>query len=139
MSGNSRIVIIFLGAALLAGLAMAGLAAAQPGGESDPVVSLSYLEAELAYSQIVLEGGEEFSVTGGRGIVLVDGNCRLNIPAGSAWKVVDITSGEVADASLDMQPGHFYLPVPEAGESGTCTLLAWQRSALAIPGSSGSP
>jgi hypothetical protein len=137
MSVNTRIITILLGIFALTGLTLVGLAGAQPGGESDPVVSLSYLEAELAYAQLTLEGGEEFSVSGGRGMVLTDGYCRLDIPPDAGWKVVDITSGEVSDGSLDLQVGHYYLPVPGAGESGSYTLLAWQRSIIAIPGSAG--
>jgi len=138
MSDHLKKLIAPVAMAIIAGFAVASLVSAQPGGESDPVVSLSYLQAELAYVQVLLEGGEEIGMAGGRGIVLVEGSCRLRVPPDSGWLIIDVTSGETYGESLDMMPGHFYLPVAESGPTERYTLQAWQRSTVVVPGSAGS-
>jgi len=113
---------------------------AQPGTESDPVVSLSYLDTALAYTPVSLEGGEDFRFTGGRGIVLLTGSCRLSLPAdttGGRFWVVDTTVGEVHESGIDMIAGHMYVPVSNEPTSAIFTIQAWQTSTIAVPGGTG--
>lgn len=110
---------------------------AQPGTETDPVVSLSYLEQTLRLDAVVLEGGEEFPVLPGRGVILLDGSCVLSGPdTGQVW-FVDVTDGDVYDGAVMMVEGHYYYPLTVAGESVTFTIEAMQTSVVAVPGGSG--
>jgi hypothetical protein len=128
-------VLIFLASA--AGFLINAGLHAQPGTQTDPVVSLSYLETALRTEAVLLEGGEEFPVAGGRGVALLEGTCRLSGPPGGGWWIVDATDGAVHRAYIDMVPGHLYLPVANAAEDATFTLEAMQNSTVAVPAGSG--
>ncbi len=113
------------------------LAWAQPGTETDPVISLSYLDTAMSMSPVVLEGGEEFRVSSGRTIVLLDGTARLSPPSeGRTW-IVDTTSGEVHETGIDLTVGHLYIPVADDSETAVFTVMAWQSSTIAVPGGTG--
>ena len=115
----------------------AGFVYAQPGTETDPVVSLSYLESALSVSPIILEGGEEFSVPSGRGIALIEGSSIIRPPSDVRWWIIDVSTGEISQEPVDMLPGHMYIPVSESSEDAQFVLQAWQTSTLAIPGGAG--
>ncbi len=113
---------------------LAGLGRAQPGTETDPVVSLSYLESALAFSAVALEGGEDIEIVSGRQVILLEGSCRILPPAdGSLW-IVDLTEGDVHTGTIEMIAGRLYLPVAEGDAPGEFTVQAWTRSTIAIPG-----
>ena len=131
------IVITAIGiAAFLAGRAVH----AQPGSESDPVVSLSYLETATSYQTVALEGGEELTVNSGSGIILVQGSAGLVVPQGLRSNIIDISDGDVYSTDTEMIPGHMYIPILinelDENDSGF-VVRAWQTSVIAIPGGSG--
>ncbi len=128
--------VIVTGALVFGCLTIGGIHA-QPGSETDPVVSLSYLDTALAMSPIVLEGGEDIRVAGGRGLSLIEGTCRLSPPDGDRSWILDISAGEVLHGEVDMQEGHYYLPLSENTDTVEFTLLAWQTSTVAIQGGAG--
>jgi len=116
-------------------------ASAQPGTETDPVVSLSYLETALSYTPISLEGGEDFRFNGNGGVMLINGNSRMSLPtdtSGGRFYIVDITEGVVHETDVDMVAGHMYVPVSDEPASAIFTVQAWQRSTIAVPGGTGS-
>ncbi len=117
-------------------LFISGLGRAQPGTETDPVVSLSYLDKALALSPVVLEGGEDLKVACGREIALLDGSCRLSPPEGRCW-ILDVSGGEVLSGTVEMTVGHVYIPICDAGADALFTLQARQSSTVAIPGGTG--
>jgi hypothetical protein len=136
MLSKIRVICILLVPSLLLAAVALGVRA-QPGGEADPVVSLSYLEKALAYSPVVLEGGEDFPLAAGRGIILVEGACSLLPPSeGRGW-IVDLTDGVVADGSVALEPGHMYLPLSDGDRPADFVARAVRTSVLAVPGGVG--
>jgi hypothetical protein len=138
MHASGRFFLPFLGVAVC-GLALlaSGNLLAQPGTEADPVVSLSYLEAALGTDPVVLEGGEELPIPPGRGVALIEGRCRLSPPAGGSWWVLDVSSGEVLAAQIEMVRGHWYVPIAAEGLTGRFQVQAWQTSTVAVPAGAG--
>jgi len=138
MLSNIRVIwILLVPSLLLAAVALGGRLNAQPGTEADPVVSLSYLEKALAYSPVVLEGGEDFPLAAGRGIILVEGTCSLLPPSEGRGRVVDLTDGVVTDGSVTMEPGHMYLPLSDGDRPADFIARAVRTCVLAVPGGVG--
>ena len=110
---------------------------AQPGSETDPAVSLSYLETAIGFSPVQLEGGEELLIDSGRGIVLVSGAAGLVLAGDLRTKIIDISDGLVLTGDIDLVPGHMYIPIALDNSVTAITLQAWQSSIIAIPGGTG--
>ena len=127
---------LFIPIFLIACFTMAKSLLAQPGTEADPVVSLSYLNSALSMNTIVLEGGEDLKLPSGRGIILLEGQCRINPPAGSDSWIVNVTSGEIFRGQVDLKPGSLYTAVSADG-TALFGLLAMGASTIAAPGSIG--
>jgi hypothetical protein len=136
---REKIYILTAATAILVSIVVyrAGITYAQPGSETDPVVSLSYLETAMSFNVVPLEGGEELRVKTGLGIILVEGSANLVLAPESRSRIVDITAGEVHDSEIEMVPGHMYFPVNLDGLVDAITIQAWQTSYIAIPGGSG--
>jgi len=109
---------------------------AQPGTDADPFISLSYLNAATSLTPVSLEGGEELMITGGFGIVLLEGYAKLFPPDDSDSWIIDTTSGDIHTGDVDMSEGHMYVVVSE-NEGADFVLQARQESIVAIPGGSG--
>ena len=63
---------------LLIGTLLTGAAfAARPGEVEDPLISLSYLKAGAAFTQVTLNDGEKIKIAPGEEFLLVDGGIRL--------------------------------------------------------------
>ncbi len=120
----------------LACLLLTGRLDAQPGTENDPILSLSYLESALRVDPVILEGGEEFPISSGRGLALLEGRCMIIPPDSGRWWILDITKGEIHRNSMEMSIGHWYVPVSEDGRAGFA-LQALQASTVAVPAGSG--
>lgn len=111
--------------------------AAQPGTQTDPVVSLSYLKEASRIAPVSLEGGEEFIVATGKEIVLLEGRCRLQPPVGNSrlW-IVNVRTGAVVTEAVEMTLGGCYLLIAENPEAHF-SVQAWESAVIALPGGSG--
>ena len=109
---------------------------AQPGTDADPFISLSYLNAATSLAPVSLEGGEELQISGGFGLVLLEGFTKIFPPDnGDSW-IVDVTDGEIYVGNIDMSIGHMYVVVSENSDA-VFTLQARQESVIGIPGGAG--
>lgn len=126
-------IIAITGAIVYSGM----IAYAQPGSESDPVVSLSYLETATSYQPVVLEGGEELSINSGAGVILIQGSAGLVVPVGAQSKIIDISDGSALTGDIEMLPGHMYIPVMLDAGDLKFIIRPWQSSIIAIPGGEG--
>lgn len=110
---------------------------AQPGSETDPVISLSYLETALSCQPVSLEGGEELRIEPGLGIILIEGSCGLISPEGGRSRITDVSEGTVFTEDIELIPGHMYIPIMLDDGEVEFIIQAWQTSTIAIPGGSG--
>jgi len=118
-------------------LAVAAIAVyAQPGTDVDPFISLSYLQAATSLNPVSLEGGEDLEVTGGFGLVLLEGSAKLFPPEDTDAWIVDSTDGQIYVDAVDMTAGHVYIPVC-SDNSEIFALQAMQDSVIGIPGGAG--
>ena len=67
----------FLTGLLIGSLFVGAAYAASPGDVEDPIVSLSYLKAGVAFTQVTLNDGEKLSLSPGEEFILLEGNVRL--------------------------------------------------------------
>jgi len=109
---------------------------AQPGTDVDPFISLSYLQAATSLNPVSLEGGEDLEVTGGFGLVLLEGSAKLFPPEDSDAWIVDSTDGQIYVDSVEMTAGHIYIPIC-SDSSESFALQAMQDSVIGIPGGAG--
>ena len=110
--------------------------AAQPGTQSDPVVSLSYLKTAVAMQPVTIEGGEDYQVAPGKSVALLQGRVRLTPPAGSGCWILSVKTGTVCSDAVEMTPGSYYILIAENSDA-RFTLQAWEASTIALPGGSG--
>lgn len=122
-----RMGVAVLAAAVLFGFGMkVGSAAAatnEPGSAGDPLITRSYLEAELesignGYECITLKKGESLSLTQGSQMILYTGTA---IVSGS---LIDVTDGTLASAGSRAQKYHSYLtPADGSGFTAEATCV----------------
>jgi hypothetical protein len=124
--------------AILTAIVFSGIIAyAQPGSETDPVVSLSYLETATSFQPVALEGGEELSIESGSGVILIQGSAGLVVPIGGQSKIIDISDGSVMTGDIEMLAGHMYIPIMLDSGDLKFIIRPWESSVIAIPGGSG--
>lgn len=104
----------------------AGAASKTPGGVSDPLVSLSYLEKRLAaqngsMEKVKLEKGECLTGSEGTGIVLMGGSVTA-----AGGNLLDVTQGSLTKENTSMFLYHNYI-VTEDGAGcealSSCTVF----------------
>ena len=121
---------------LAVALAAAITVYAQPGTDVDPFISLRCLQAATSLNPVSLEGGEDLEVTGGFGLVLLEGSAKLFPPEDSDSWIVDSTDGQIYVDAVDIIAGHVYIPVC-SDNSESFALQAMQDSVIGIPGGAG--
>ncbi|HEX9745799.1 MAG TPA: hypothetical protein VGB30_10275 [bacterium] len=126
---------LFLTAIIFVAGPIAYMAYAQPGTETDPVVSVSYLSDSMSLSAIELEGGEDFPLIQGYPVILIGGSCRMNFSGDGM--VVDTTSGEIHTGTFEMAPGHMYYPF-QGSDVSAFKLIAYSITRVAVSGITGS-
>lgn len=127
---------IFLPVMIISACAIVGSRLyAQAGSESDPVVSLSYLNAATRMSPMIIEGGEEFNVPSGTLVMLLDGKCRLLPPSKGRFWILDVGKEVINRNSVDLLPGSCCYVISE-DSNAVFTVRAWEISTVAVPGGS---
>lgn len=106
-----------LGTVLFCSGMQVGAATNEPGSIGDPLITRSYLEAELedfsgGYQCITLKKGEELSLSQGAEVVLYTGTATVN------GNLIDITAGTLAGNGTAVEKYHSYL-VPADGSGFT--------------------
>jgi len=132
-----RLIVLSLFIVAIVSCALVRALFAQPGSETDPVVSVSYLDSVLGFDPVTIEGGEELAVPSGRGLILLDGACKIEPPASGNFKIVNVTTGEITGESTEMAIGNLYIAVAENRKSSVFKIKAWRSSTVAVPPNSG--
>ena len=70
-------VIWLLAGFLLGTLLFSAALAAKPGDVEDPIVSLSYLKAGMAFTKVALDDKEKLTVSSGEEFILLEGDINL--------------------------------------------------------------
>lgn len=111
------------GAAVLVGTVLfcsgmqVGAATSEPGSAGDPLITRSYLEAQLehvggGYECITLKKGETLSLAQGAQVILYTGGASVT------GSLIDTTAGSLTAAGTKVQKYHSYL-VPADGSGFT--------------------
>ncbi|MFH1677085.1 MAG: hypothetical protein ABIC40_08670 [bacterium] len=129
-------VLSVLALAIISG-ALVTVLSAQPGSETDPVVSVSYLDSVMGFDPVTVEGGEELIVPAGRGLILLEGACKIDPPSSGNFRIVNVTTGEITRESTEMVVGNLYITVSENRKSSVFKIKAWRNSTVAVPPNSG--
>ena len=115
----SMVVVALLGAAFHAGTVFG--AGAEPGSSGDPLITQSYLEAQLkdissgGFHKIKVPKGRTLSCSSGTQIILYSGSASVS----SAGGLLNLTEGGLFSAGDTIAKYQSYL-VPEKGRGGTC-------------------
>lgn len=100
-----------------------GAATAEPGSAGDPLITRSYLEAQLenvtgGYECITLKKGETLSLVQGGQMILYTGSASVT------GSLIDITEGSVSVAGAKAQKYHSYLaPADGSGVTAEATCV----------------
>ena len=117
------------GAAVLIGTVMfcsgvtVGAATNEPGSAGDPLITKSYLEAQLenvagGYECITLNKGQSLNLMQGDMVVVYAGNATLT------GSLIDMTAGSLADAGAKTVKYHSYLsPMDGSGLTADATCV----------------
>lgn len=108
---------VVLGTVLFCSGMQVGAATNEPGSAGDPLITRSYLEAELAgtsgsYQCITLKKGEALSLNQGAEVVLYTGTATIK------GNLIDTTAGSLAGNGTAVEKYHAYL-VPADGSGFT--------------------
>ena len=118
-----------MGAAVLAGAVLfcsgmtVGAATGEPGSASDPLITKSYLEAQLknaggGYECITLSKGDALSLSQGAQVVLYSGTAKIK------GTLLDTTAGSLAEAGKTAEKYHAYLaPADGSGFTAVTTCV----------------
>ena len=106
-----------------------GASTNEPGSASDPLITKSYLEAQLkevggGYDCITLAKGESIEFTQGTQVILYTGSAKIK------GNLVDITDGVLCSEGTKVTRYHSYLvPADESGfkAEATCVIFLSER------------
>ncbi len=129
MDKRKRTKIWITGLAVLVGTTLfcsgmkVGAATNEPGSAGDPLITRSYLEAQLEhvggeYECITLKKGENLSLTQGTMVILYTGTASVN------GSLIDATEGSLTVAGSKVQKYHSYLaPADGSGFTAEATCV----------------
>lgn len=106
---------VLLGAVLFCSGVTVGAATGEPGSAGDPLITKSYLDAQLAdtgYTCVTLQKGEKLTLKQGGQVILYTGNASVN------GTLIDTTVGKLVSSGIKGEKYHTYL-VPADGSGFT--------------------
>lgn len=127
------VVVILTG--IIATMQLGSTIKAQPGTESDPIVSLSYLKGASGLVSVTLEGGEDMKILSGSSIILLSGNSKIKPPDSGSY-IVNATTGEIIRSETTLKTGNLYFLIGK-DKASEFSLLALGQSVAAVPGITG--
>lgn len=111
---KKMIILSILCAIFLFGAGMVvGAAGSEPGSNGDPLITKSYLDAQLSssvspsYKEVSLSSGESVTVSSGAQVIVTSGSST------AAASVVDVTAGKSLGKNKSMTKNHTYLITKE--------------------------
>ena len=95
--------------AIISALTLTVMVLARPGSNDDPLVSQSYVDANVRYRSFTLKTDQSLILPAGSELILTAPTSgALELVSGDANKLVDLTEGNRASGN-SLSPNHHYL------------------------------
>ncbi len=108
---KKKTIVSFIFILSMAGVAVTGLMAQNPGTAADPLVSKSYVDHFLRFRSVALPANTVLQPDVGTMIVVRSGQLRLEASSGKS--VIDLTAGRELSGNIDLPHNHLII-VPES-------------------------